>query len=385
MDDRLLHERVGPVMRDVVSRMDVAGASWATVSGPRQTIVVDAAGPLRRDAIVRIASITKPIVAVLALALVDDGVLGLDDDIDRWIPEFRDRRVLRDRAGALDDTVTASRPTTVRDLLQMGLGLGWDMKTPPSAPLPAAIERLQIASAWQPPVVRPDRWVELAGSLPMAHQPGEGWLYQFSFDALAVVIERATRRRLDLVLRDRVLAPLDMHETGYAVAMNDVDRVPSAWFPNRKGRFVEVAPSGDPRAMTVPVFRSGATGLFSTADDLARFVQMLLRGGSGPRGRIISPASFAAMTTDTLGESADAMAHEFLDPGLGWGLGVGIDREARFPASHPGRFGWDGGTGTSLWVDPVSGVGAVLLTRQGMGTPEPPAYLGAFWQAVHGG
>lgn len=378
-----MHDRVASVMRDVVAAMEVPGATWATVSGPRQTVVVDAAGPLGRDAIVRIASITKPIVAVLTLALVDDGVLGLDDAIDRWIPEFADRRVLRDRAGALDDTVPAARATTVRDLLQMGLGLGWDMKTPASAPLPAEIERLGIASAWQPPNVRPDRWAELAGSLPMAHQPGEGWLYQFSFDALTVVIERATGRRLDLVLRDRVLEPLDMHETGYAVAMKDVDRVPSAWFPNRKGRFVEVAPWGDPRAMTVPVFRSGAAGLLSTADDLARFIQMLLRRGSGPRGPIISATSFAALTTDTLGESAAAMAHEFLDPRLGWGLGVGVDREARFPRSHPGRFGWDGGTGTSLWVDPVAGVGAVLLTRQGMGTPEPPAYLDAFWQAVH--
>ncbi|WP_313403932.1 serine hydrolase domain-containing protein [Aeromicrobium sp.] len=379
----MARERVGPVMREVVAQMDVPGATWAVVSGPRQQLEVGAAGPLHRDTIFRIASVTKPIIAVLTLALVDDGLFGLDDPVDRWVPELADRRVLRDRAGALDDTVPAARPTTVRDLLQMGLGLGWDMTTPETAPLPSAVARAEIPSAWQPPPLRPDRWAALVGELPMAHQPGEGWLYQFSFDALSVLIERVTRRRLDLVLRDRLLDRLDMHDTGYAVAMKDVDRVSSAWFPNRGGRFVEVAPWGDPRLMTVPPFRSGATGLLSTADDLGRFVQMLLRGGDGPRGRLLSASSFAALTAADLPAPAEVMAREFLEPSVGWGLGVGVDLVGRFPGSHRGRFGWDGGTGTSLWVDPAAGVGGVLLTRQGMGSPTPPAYLDAFWQAVH--
>lgn len=370
-------------MRDVVSRMAVPGAVWAVIGGPRQNVEIGAAGPLRTDTIFRIASVTKPIVAALTLRLVDEGLFGLDDPIDRWMPEFAGRRVLRERGAALDDTVAAERATTVRDLLQMGSGLGWDMKATPTDPLSTEYAHRGLVSAWQPADVRPDRWAELAGSLPMTHQPGRGWLYQFSFDALTVLLERATRRRLDLVLREKLFDPLDMTDTGYSVEMKNVDRVPSAWFPNRRGEYVEVAPNGDPRLMNVPVFRSGATGLLSTAADLAKFAQMLLRGGQGPRGPIISASSFAALTTDTLSEEATAMAHEFLEPAVGWGLGVGIDTTARFARSHPGRFGWDGGTGTSLWVDPVSGVGGVLLTRQGMGTPEPPEYLGAFWSAVH--
>lgn len=376
-------DRVAVTMRDVASRMAVPGVVWATVSGPRQTARVEAAGPLGPDTIFRIASITKPIVAVLALRLVDEGVFALDDPIDPWLPEFADRRVLRERGAALDDTVPATRPTTVRDVLAMGSGLGWDMKAGPDDPLAREFDARELGSGWAPPEVRPDRWAALAGSLPMAHQPGEGWMYQYSYDVLAVLIERATRRRLDLVLREKVFAPLEMDDTGYAVEMKDVDRVPSAWFPNRRGEFVEVAPAGDPRAMNVPVFRSGATGLLSSAADLAKFAQMLLRQGRGPRGRVISRASFAALTTDSVAAPAHAMAHEFLEPGRSWGLGVGIDLDARYPGSHPGRFGWDGGTGTSLWVDPVSGVGGVLLTRQGMGTPEPPEYLEAFWRAVH--
>lgn len=375
--------RVAATMPDVAAAMDVPGAAWAVVSGERQVVTLGATGPVRRDTIFRIASITKPIVAVLALALVEDGVLALDAPVDRWLPELSGRRVLRARDGALEDTVPAGRPTSLRDLLQMGLGIGWDMVTPGEAPWPSAVSRSDIVSTWTSPVVRPDRWAELAGALPMAHQPGEGWLYQFSFDAVSVLIERATRRRLDLVLRERLLDRLDMHETGYSVDIRDVDRVSSALFPNRAGRFVEVAPWGDPRLMTVPVFRGGATGLLSTVADLARFVQMLVREGRGPRGRVISPASVALLRTDWLTGAADAMAHEFLEPSMGWGLGFGVDREARYPGSHPGRFGWDGGTGTSLWVDPAAGVGGVLLTRQGLGSPEPPAYLDAFWTAVH--
>lgn len=369
-------------MGEVVARMPAPGAAWAVVSGPRQRVEVGAAGPLRRSTIFPIASITKPIIAVLTLRLVDEGLLHLDDPIDRWLPEFAGRPVLRSRDASLDDTVPAERPTILRDVLQMSSGLGWDVQAP-EGPLSVEFERRGLVSTWLPTRVRPDRWAQLAGPLPMAHQPGRGWLYQFSFDVLAVLLERATRRRLDLVLRERLFEPLGMHHTGYAVAMRDIDRVPAPWFPNSRGIYVEAAPAADPRLMNVPVFRSGATGLLSTVDDLAAFVQMLLRGGRGPRGPIISPESFAALSTDTLGADARTMAEEFLEPGVGWGLGVGVDRTARFPSSHTGRFGWDGGTGTSLWVDPESGVGGVLLTRQGFGTPEPPEILGAFWSAVH--
>jgi len=373
---------VEAAMPGVVTGLAVPGGSWAVVSGRHQAVHVGAAGPVRPDTIFRIASITKPVVTLLALALVDDGVLAFDEPVDRWIPELADRRVLRSRDAELDDTVPAERPTTLRDLLQSGLGLGWDMATPSDAPLPSAVAASDIVSSWKSPVVRPDRWAELAGALPMAHQPGEGWLYQFSFDAVAVLIERATRRRLDLVLRERLLDRLDMRDTGYAVDIRDVERVTSATFPNRAGRYVEVAPWGDPRLMTVPVFRGGATGLLSTADDLARLVQMLLREGRGPRGRVVSARSIEALRTDALTGAADAMAHEFLPPVLGWGLGVGVDREPRYPGAQPGRFGWDGGTGTSLWVDPEAGVGGVLLTRQGIGT-ESPEHFDAFWRAVH--
>lgn len=370
-------------MREVVAQMEAPGAVWGLVEGPRRRVTIDAAGPLRRDAIVRIASITKPIVAVLTVALVEDGVLDLDDPIERWLPAFADRRVLRDPQGPLDDTLPARRSTTVRDLLQMGVGWGFASHADDPDPIGAAIGRLGLGSGWLPPRISPDRWVERAATLPMAHQPGEGWRYQYSFDALAVLLERATRRRLDGLLRDRVLDPLDMAETGYTVPMVAIERVPANHFGNRAGRLVEAAPAGDPRLMVMPVFRSGATGLVSTVDDLVRFATMLLDRGDAPRGRVLAESTWRALVTSDLTPAAARDAETFIGAPCDWGLGLAVDREARYPGSHPGRFGWDGGTGTSLWVDPQADVAAVLLTRQGMGAPDSWAPVERFWEAVH--
>lgn len=378
-------QEVGAALRDVMSEMVAPGATWAVVHGPRHRVTTGAAGPVPTDAIMRIASLTKPIVAVLTLRLAEEGVLALDDPIERWLPGYAHRRVLHHHGADLADTVEAARSTTIRDLLQMGVGWGFDAAAAPGDPLQEALNRREVGSGWLPPVVRPDRWVELTESLPMAHQPGEGWLYQYSFDALAVLLERATRRNLELVLRDQVFAPLDMVDTGFTVALTKLDRVPANHLPNRAGRFVEASPRADPRLMAMPVFRSGATGLVSTADDLAKFARMLLSRGRGPRGPLISTASWTALTTDTLSDAARHLMQQFVeDPLLGWGLGVGIDLEARHPGSTAGRFGWDGGTGTTMWVDPGAEVAGVLLTRQGMGG-EPPAAFGAFWGALHDG
>ncbi|MGM7666986.1 serine hydrolase domain-containing protein [Microbacterium sp. A93] len=371
-----LFDRVGAEMRAAVQDMQFPGLVWSLTTGhdAGRQVALQAPGEVPGDALIRIASVTKPIAAAVTLALAEDGVLSLDDPVERFVPTWAGRRVLATRNGPLSENVPASRPTTVRDLLAMGFGLGYDLVAPEGDALSAATAAAGLYSGWRVPGLYPAAWAERAAGLPMAHQPGQGWLYQSSFDALTVVLQAATGQGFDAILRERILKPLAMDETGYTVSEGQLDRVPRHGFPDAGGGPAEVLPTGDRSLLEPPPFPSAATGLVSTAADLMRFATMLLDGGRGPHGRVLTADSVRAMTTDTTTEAGRQMGRGFLPEGHGWGLGVGIDRS--------GRFGWDGGTGSSLWVDPATGVAGVLLTTEGMGSPEPPQYLQRFWRAV---
>lgn len=376
---RSIHQRradaVREAMTDANETMGAPGIVWAVASGPTEdrVVTVESAGPLQPDALFRIASVTKPIAAAAVMRLVADGVLGMDEPLERWVPEWADRRVVRTRNGPLDDTVAASRPLTVRDLLAMGFGLGYDTSAPEDDPLTRASLEADIYSSWVTPSLSPDEWSRRAGSLPMAHQPGEGYLYQASFDALTVVVERATGRDFDEVVREQILIPTGMTETGYTVPTAELHRVPANLFPSDDG-FTEAAPAGESELQERPLFCSGATGLISSVSDMIRFAQMLLDGGVGPNGAVLPAKSVEQIYTEAISPVAKEMAAAFLEPGQTWGLGVAIDDE--------GRFGWDGGTGTGLWIDPRAQTAGVLLTREGMGGPSMPEYMTRFWAAL---
>ena len=363
-------------MRDAAATMAAPGITWAIASGSGENrqVTVDSAGGVAPDALMRIASVTKPIASAATLSLVDDGVLGLDDAVERWVPEWGSRRVVAARHGSLTETVPAARPTTVRDLMMMGFGLGWDMAAPADDPLSLATMAAGITSTWQPPELPPSQWAHQAAALPMAHQPGEGFMYHLSFDALTVVVEAAAGRSFDEVLHERILGPLGMGETGYTVPESSLARVLANYFPEPDGAIVEVTPPADPALLRRPEFCTASTGLVSTVGDLIRFGQMLLDRGAGPRGRVLSEEAVQLMSVDSLPSAARDMAGEFLEPGHGWGVGACVDAR--------GRFGWHGGTGTSLWIDPAADVAAAVLTRQGMGSPEGAETITCFWRAV---
>lgn len=366
------------VMQETTARMAAPGAVWAVAWGPRETatarrqVVTGQSGGLAPDTILRLSSVTKLVGTVATLALAEARVLSLDDPLGRWVPEWAGRRVLRERHGRLAETVPPGREVTVRDLLLMGFGLGYDMG-PGDDELSAASEHAGILSSWLCPGIDRRTWVERTAALPMRHQPGAGWLYQTSFDALALVLEAATGRPLEQLLREVVLEPLGMSDTGYSVGDDQLHRVPALFFPDDRGGMQLAAPAGDRTLLSPPTLPSLSTGLLSTVGDVIILGQLLLDGGVGPRGRLVSEEAVAAMATPALTGSAQEMAGEFLDPGMRWGLGAGVDDE--------GRFGWDGGTGTSLWVDPAAGTVAVLLTRQGTGGV-PPEIFTRFWAAV---
>jgi CubicO group peptidase (beta-lactamase class C family) len=322
--------------------------------------------PLRTDSVLRISSNTKPVVAALALALAQDGVLALGDPVERFVPELADRRVLRRLDAPLDDTVPADRPMTVEDLLTMRMGFGFVFE----GDCPALTRATELGLGFGPPdpggPPDPDEWVARFATLPLLEQPGTVWRYELSFAVLGVLLARAAGRPLDVLLAERLLDPLAMTGTGFVA---DPARLVPA-YARQQGDLALFDGVADSRWLASPAFPDGRGGLVSTADDLLRFAGMLLDDGAG----LLSPASVAAMTTDHL--TPDQRAHPaaaFLDSG-GWGYGVGVGET---PAGR--RYGWAGGLGTLWYSWPDHDLAAVLLTQ--VTPPQGPVYE-AFTESI---
>ncbi len=347
-------------------------------NGDRETI---AAGPLMRpNSIVRIASMTKPIVAAAALMLVEDGALRLDEPVDRLAPELAGRRVLRRLDGPLDDSVPARRPITLEDVLSFRLG--WGMLFAQGTPILDAVAGLPGFGMPDPTVpITPDQYLERLGRLPLMAQPGERWLYTTGSNVLGVLVARAAGQPLEAVLRERVFAPLGMADTAFFVPPEKRDRLVAAhWI--RSGTLALFDPPNGMYARP-PAFPAGDSGLVSTADDFAAFARFL-RTGLAPDGRrLLSDASLTAMTTDCLTAEQRADGAPFLRPGQGWGLGVGVMVAPGDDGLAPGAYGWCGGFGTSWFTDPAAGLTAILLTQRLFDSPDLPPVHKAFWRAAY--
>ncbi|GAA0960995.1 serine hydrolase domain-containing protein [Actinocorallia libanotica] len=374
IDGDLLRSTVGAH----VAAGAVPGAVVAVASGGETQVA--AVGEIRGDAVVRLSSMTKPLLAALTLTLVEDGVLATDDGIERWIPELADRRVLRRPDAALDDTVPAERPITVDDLLtmRMGFGLYFD------GPCPVLAEAASLGLGIGPPdpasPLTPDEWIARFARLPLMYQPGTEWAYDLAFGVLGVLLSRAARQPLDVLLRDRLLQPLGMADTGFAVPAHAGDRLIPCLTRDEQDRLVTFDGTDDSRWNAAPAFPDARGGLVSTAADYLRFARMLLAGGRADDGtRLLSPASVATMTTDHLGSPPRSPTVRALLQDSGWGYGLEV-------ASHHGsgapirRYGWAGGLGTLWYSFPDHDAAAVLLTQC---LPPPAPLFDAFLSALH--
>jgi CubicO group peptidase (beta-lactamase class C family) len=322
-------------------------------------------GPaVARDSIFRIASTTKPITAAVTLAVAAEGRIGLDDPVDRLLPELAGRRVLRRMDGPLEDTVPAARAITVRDLLTFTFGFGMvgEMFAAPAPwPVVAAAHELRLATIGppDPPVPPdPDTWIAALGSLPLLAQPGERWMYNTGAQVLGVLAARAAGQPFAEVLATRIFEPLGMPDTGFWTA--DTHRLATAYQPAPGGLVVLDEPGG--KWSRPPQFDDGGAGLVSTAGGLLAFARMLLRGGAP-----VLPAEAArAMTTDQLTPAQRArggLLPGFFD-GRSWGFCQAV--------YDSGAFGWDGGLGTSWLVDPSRDLTVIVLTQRMFESPDPP-------------
>jgi len=350
-------------------------------------LAFDGSEPMRRDTIFRIASVTKPIVAAAAMILVEECTLRLDEPLDQWLPELADRRVLRAIDGPLDDTVPANRPITLRDLLTFRLGIGAVMVFPPRYPIQQAMAEAGVGPGPALPVHTPDELMKRFGSLPLVHQPGERWLYDSGSDILGVLISRATGMSLETFLRGRIFAPLGMNDTSFSVPESKLDRLASSYWTNPTTGKLEIFDGvDDSRWASPPVFESGAGGLVSTVDDLLAFGEMMLNRGKYGSERILSRRSVEVMTTDQITPEQKALSGFF--PGFwdshGWGFGVSIVTRRDDLAATPGRYGWDGGYGTSWYVDPKEELIGILMTQRVWDASGAPVVLLDFWTSAYG-
>lgn len=345
------------------------------------TTAVGGTVPMRRDTVFRIASMTKPIVAAASMVLVEECRLRLDDPVDPFLPELADRRVLRRVDGPLDDTVPARRPLTLRDLLTSRCGFGL-VADPPDTPIQRAMDEAGLSPGPVPFPHSADEFLRRLGELPLACQPGEAWLYHTGFDVLGVLIERAAGQPLESFLRERVLDPLGMRDTGFHLPAERTEPLPPCYLTDpRTGTPVEVADAHDWHRP--PVFASGSTGLLSTADDCLAFLRMLLDGGRHGDERVLSRRSVELMTTNQLTPEQRAGARVVLDDNAGWGFGLAVTLRRDLLEGSVGRFGWSGGWGTTGYADPEEGLAGVLLTQLGLDSPHSPRLFSDFWVSVY--
>ncbi|RDJ26768.1 class A beta-lactamase-related serine hydrolase [Bosea caraganae] len=334
---------------------------------------LDCGAQMRRDSIVRIASMTKPMLAVVALTLVEEGRIGLDVSVERWLPELAGREVLRSIEGPLDDTVPARRAITLRDLLTLRLGLGAIMAPPGHYPIQQAMAEAGIAPGPQNPVVTPDEWLRQFASLPLAHQPGEVWMYHTGFDVLAVLLARVAGTSLDDLMQERLFGPLGMVDTGFHVPPGKIGRLASAYARDAEtGRLALFDPAAGGAYAGRQAF---PCEVVSTADDVLAFARMLLACGRHGARRILSRPTVEQMTRDQITPEQKANSPFF--PGFwdrtGWGFGVGIMTKPDHLSAVPGRYGWEGGFGTSLNIDPRQALITIFLSQRLMQGPDDDA------------
>jgi CubicO group peptidase (beta-lactamase class C family) len=336
---------------------------WTVRAGHRDAQRTE---PYEPDTIVRIYSMTKPVISVAALALIEDGRLGLDDPVARYIPSFG--RLHVDRAGGLGDridAVPARTSMTVRHLLTHTSGLTYGGGNPGAIARSYEAHRTDFGCADGLLAEICDRLADI----PLLFEPGSAWHYGVSSDVLGRVIEVAADLTLDRFIRDRITGPLGMVDTGFDVPERDLDRLAALYEVDDSGTLRMVDATGDDVRDGAVTTWSGGAGLVSTARDYLRFAEMLRQGGSLDGTTIVEAASVAAMVTNRLPADLASFGQESFNEtstvGVGYGFGVSvvIDASRTVWRCAPGEFAWGGYAGTAFWVDSVNALTVILLTQ----------------------
>jgi CubicO group peptidase (beta-lactamase class C family) len=269
-------------------------------------------------------------------------------------------------------------------VLSFRLGYGMIPIFPDRYPIQKAIAAAGLAPGPVFPSLPPDELMRRYGALPLVHQPGERWLYNVGSEMLGVLIARVSGMSLGDFLAERIFEPLGMKDTGFYVPQSKQARLTTTYVFDRAAGKLNVF--DDPvtgKFAHPPVFENAGAGLVSTAEDFNAFAQMLLNGGRLGNERIVSRPSVELMTSDQLLQEQKVGSELFFSDNRGWGFGLSVFTRRDHLYNLPGRFGWEGGYGTSWYSDPREGLTGILLTQRLMDSPQAPAVMADFWTSAY--
>ncbi|CAN5634017.1 serine hydrolase domain-containing protein [soil metagenome] len=315
-----------------------------------------------RNAIFAIAAMTKPMVAVTALSLVEQGRVLIDDPVTKYLPSLARMPVAlpaKDPTDmSLQKTVPAARPPSIQDLLRHTAGMTYGNRG--ESELYKAYPQSSNAAAR---AMNGDEFIAKLATLPLYSQPGSKWDYGLSFDVLGLTVEKVSGQKLGAFMNDRLFKPLGMGDTGFVVPADKASRFARALAADPTTTQAQSLPD----MMMPPLFDCGGGCAVSTAADYLRFAQMLLNKGALGDKQILSKATVEYMTADQLGPDIDesVLRHYPNINGYGFGLGVAVRRSTGGPAvmGTPGSFTWAGSNGTNFWVDPKEELAVVFMAH----------------------
>ncbi len=354
--------RIAPALQAQVQRGTFAGAV-SLVAHHGNLVHHEAVGfldaarskPMPRDAIFRLASMTKPITSVMTMMMAEQGSLKINDPVTNWLPEFANLKV-----ETKEGDVAPARMITVQDLLMHTAGLVYGPASP-SPRIGKMYADLNIESLETD--ISGDEMLKRLGTIPLAYQPGTTWFYSIATDVLGLLLERVAGKRLDALTHEMITGPLGMVDTAWWVP------------PPKRARLAETLDSDPLKAAMTRAYRQdsdpaprqylkGGAGLVGTGADYLKFAQMVLNGGTDGKTRFLARKTTEFMLSDHLVGKA-GVPNATTGPGYGFGLGWGV-RLYDGVGVTPGSVGdamWAGAWGTSFWIDPREQLVGVLMAQ----------------------
>ncbi|MDO6838953.1 serine hydrolase domain-containing protein [Paraglaciecola chathamensis] len=356
-------ERIEPAMQAFVDEQKLAG-TLTLVARKGKVVHVEGVGyrdreakaPMSEDTIFRIYSMTKPITAVAALTLWEQGKFQMDDPVSKYLPELANLKVYAGMDGenmVLEDT---SKVMTIKQLFTHTAGFSYGFTQSP-------VDKLYQQSAlFSGQIKRQDLLKEVA-KLPLNHQPGSKWNYSIGTDIIGILVERLSGQTLGAYFEQHIFEPLEMDDTGFYVPKDKQDRLAQIYVINQQGQTVpmENEPLGD--YLSAPEIESGGGGLVSTIEDYYTFTQMLLNGGEYQGKRILGRKTVEYMRTNHLPTSLIPFEPSSTGEGYGLAMSVTVDEQGANTMGSTGDYGWAGAASTYFRIDPKEQMIVISMTQ----------------------